>query len=392
MQGPARSSGRSPHVVVVSYRLGGADGVSAEASKWVAALRSLSCSVTTLAGGGTADFIDPGLAIGGYVIGGEPPRPDEELLRALVGAADVVVVENLCSLPLNPAAGEAVARALTGRPALLHHHDLPWQRPAFAAAPPPPDDACWCHVVPTERSKAELRARGIASVVLRNLFDPHPPQGNRDVIRAALGVGADQYLLVHPTRALPRKGVPHAIALAEELGATYWIVGQAEEGYEPELRRLLAGARTSVRWGLVPELMSPMTGIEHAYAAADIVAFPSITEGFGNPPVEASLHMRPAAVGKYPAANELRDLGFRWFDAAAPVELAAWLARPDQALLEHNAAVARRHLNLDELPALLAELMAGLGVHVASSPKRSGQGSQDPVGRAHFETCALLEE
>jgi len=366
----ASSNDLSPQIVVLSYRLGGADGVSTEASKWVSAFRRLGCSVTTLAGAGIADVIDPGLAAGTYVTGVVPPPPDEKLLHAVLAGADLVVVENLCSLPLNPPASDAVARALAGRPALLHHHDLPWQRTAFATAPPPPDDPSWCHVVPTGLARAELGARGIHAVVLPNLFDPYPPKGDRRAARAALGALPGERVLVQPTRALPRKGVPDAIGLAEALGAKYWLVGQAEEGYEPELRRLLARARAPVRWGLLPEMMSSTTGIEHAYAAADVVAFPSRIEGFGNPPVEASLHMRPVAVGHYPAAEELRAIGFEWFDPYDARGLHDWLERPDRDLLEHNAEVARRHLNADELPERLADLMKRVGCRHPSSSER----------------------
>src|ERR1035441_9126819 len=41
-----------------------------------------------------------------------------------LSVADLVLVENLCSLPLNPLAGEVVAATLRGRPAILRHHDL----------------------------------------------------------------------------------------------------------------------------------------------------------------------------------------------------------------------------------------------------------------------------
>ena len=66
-----------------------------------------------------------------------PPDPSE-LATALAGA-DLVVVENLCTIPLNPVAAHAVAEVLRGRPAVLHHHDPPWQRARFAhvtALPP----------------------------------------------------------------------------------------------------------------------------------------------------------------------------------------------------------------------------------------------------------------
>jgi hypothetical protein len=277
------------------------------------------------------------------------------------------VVENLCSLPLNPVASTAVARALAGRPALMRHHDLPWQRAAFADAPAPPDDPAWCHVTTTDQSRRELRARGIDAVTVPNMFDPYPPRGDRNATREALGVEPDKLLVVQPTRAIARKGIDRALALAEALGASYWLVGKAEEGFGPTVEGLLANAKGPVRWGLVTA-MTATTGIEHAYAAADLVAFPSAVEGFGNPPVEASLQRRPVAVGPYPVAAELRAMGFRWFDALAPGPIEQWLHHGDEDILEHNLSVARQRLNLNDLPARLAALMGTVGVPCPSPP------------------------
>ena len=53
----------------------------------------------------------------------------------------------------------------------------------------------------------------------------------------------DERLLVHPVRAIERKGVPAALELAEALGATYWLVGPAEDGYDATLAELLAAPR-----------------------------------------------------------------------------------------------------------------------------------------------------
>ena len=125
----------TPVAALVSFRLGGSDGVSVEAAKWAGALER------------------PRLRRPhrGRVRARRPPaprpghrrpraaRPTAEIDDALA-AADLVVVENLCSLPLNPPAAAAVARVLRARRAVLHHHDLPWQRERFADFPPPPDD------------------------------------------------------------------------------------------------------------------------------------------------------------------------------------------------------------------------------------------------------------
>jgi len=372
--------------------LGGGDGVSTEAAKWIRSLKQLGCSVSTLAGEGEADVLEPGLAVGPRVTGRPAPPPDTAAIASVLAEADLVVVENLCSLPLNPAAGAAVARAIAGRPAVLRHHDLPWQRPTFAAWGPPPDDPSWAHVVVNGYSRRELTQRGLRSVTIRNAFDPHPQLGDRQAARSALGVKPGQLLVVQPTRAIARKNIPQALALAEALGAFYWLVGAAEEGYGSAVRALLARARVPTHWGALDGLVSASGGIEHAYAAADLVALPSHYEGFGNPSIEAAVHHRLAAVGHYPAAQELRGLGFRWLDPAQPGAVARYLGcATNQALLEpatpagrtiieSNAALARRLLNLDHLPGRLAELMAGLGLRppgpVATSPDGSAQVGQ----------------
>jgi len=347
-------------VALVSFRLGGADGVAVEASKWAWALRSLGHRVTTVAGEGAADVLLPGLAM----LSPEPPT-EAELAGALADA-DVVVVENLCSLPFNPHAARLLAQMLRGRAAVLHHHDLPWQRERFAGFPPPPDDASWVHVAINELSRQQLAARGIGAVTVYNSFDPYPVVGDRAAARAALGLHPEDRLLLQPTRAIRRKNIPGGIELAEAIDAVYWLLGPAEEGYDDELAGLLERARVPV-FHRYPEAVARLChetaipAVAHAYAACDAVVLPSTWEGFGNPAVESAVHHRPLAIGDYPVAAELAAFGFRWFPASDPAALAAWLACPDAALLDSNANVARRHFSLDRLRADVRRLLASRG-------------------------------
>jgi mannosylglucosylglycerate synthase len=342
---------------MVSFRLGAADGVSVVARHWATALARLGLAVRTVAGTGQADRLVPGLAIGADA--GTPPRgapgPDPQELAAALDGADLVVVANVCSLPLNPAAADVLAGLLAGRPAILHHHDLPWQRLRFAGVQGwPADDPAWVHATINELSRKELAARGIEATTVYSGF-ADPPAGRRELARERLGV-AGRCLLLQPTRAIARKNVPAGLALAEAVGADYWLTGPAEEGYGPELERLLAAARCPVRRRLPAGLT-----MDDAYAASDAVVFPSTWEGFGAPVVEASLHRRPLAVADYPVAAELAAFGLRWFPVDDPEPLRAFLADPDPALLDHNREVALRHFSIDALARRLAGLLRAAG-------------------------------
>jgi mannosylglucosylglycerate synthase len=338
---------RVPRAALVSFRLGGHDGVSVESAKWADALRTLGWQVGTVAGEGPVDTVLPGLAMDAP----EPPSPTE--VGDALAPFDLVVIENLCSLPLNPAAAAVVAAVCAGRPAVLHHHDLAWQRPHLAAWGPPPDDPAWAHVTINDLSRRQLAERGIAATTEYNRFDPDPPAGERDRVRRSLGMERGTRLLLQPTRALARKNVAAGLALATAVGGTYWLLGPAEDGYGPELDRLLAAARCPVVLGAG----TPRCGIDDAYAAADVVLLPSTWEGFGNPSIESATHRRPLAIGAYPVAAELAAFGFRWFDSAESGPLSAWLSRPDADLVSHNHGVAAQHFSLNDLPGRLTRVL-----------------------------------
>lgn len=330
---------------IVSFRLGFADGVSVVAATWQQAFAELGFAVRTVAGDGPVDVVVPGLAI-------DAPRPpDRDELRAALDDVDLVVVENVLSIPMNLAASHALAAELRGRPALLHHHDPPWQRERFAHITElPVDDPAWRHVTINRLTQREMANRGLTATTIYNGFDVDEPRADRAGARAAIGFEPAERVVLHPVRAIARKNIPVAVALAEELGATYWLSGPVEEGYDDELTRILRRARTRV-------VHRRHDDRSELYGAADVVAFPSEWEGFGNPPIEAAIHRRPVAVGHYPVAAELRSLGFRWFEPDDARGLAALLASPDEALHDHNEALARRHFSFssmrDELHALL---------------------------------------
>jgi mannosylglucosylglycerate synthase len=336
----------------VSFRLGTCDGVSVVAEQWARAFVELGFEVQSIAGEGVADTILPWLARDSN----EPP--DRQALHRCVKDADVVVVENALTIPMNIHASLAVADVLRGRPTIVHHHDPPWQRASHATCTVLPiDDPWWQHVTLTRFTQRQFADRGIRAHTIYNGFDV--PDRLADVderarIRMQLNVEPDEVLLLHPVRAIERKNIPAAIAMAEDIGATYWLTGDAEDGYGPTLDRLLQQCRVRV---LRRQLRQ--SEIRDAYAAADAVLFPSTWEGFGNPPIEASLHARPVVVGRYPASLEQRTFGFDWLEVGDIGRLAEAVESPDHRMLKVNRDLAKRHFShhvlLDAIRFLLAD-------------------------------------
>jgi glycosyltransferase involved in cell wall biosynthesis len=283
-------------------------------------------------------------------------------VAALTGV-DLVVVENLLTIPLNLPASCVVAEVLRGRPALLHHHDPPWHRARFAHVTElPADDPAWRHVAISRLAAGELAERGIRADVVHNAIEIGPPARPDEVaaLRARVGVDPHRPPLLHPVRAIERKDVPRALALATAVGGTYWLPGPAEEGYGPTLDALLDRASDEVAIVRMPFADAERAA---AYALADAVLYPSTWEGFGIPPLEAAVHHRPVVVGDYAVAAELRELGFRWLPADDPGPLRRALAAPEAVAgdLAVNDALVRRRFSTEGLEAALAGVLGRAG-------------------------------
>jgi len=371
---------------IVSFRLGGPDGVSVQAETWGQALRELGFSLRRVAGELTdgprpGDVVVPGLGVAVEAAPGpegqRPGRavaPDPAELHAALEGAAVVVVENLLALPLNLAAARVLTTVLVDRlgdgvHVLLHHHDLAWQRPETAHMTElPPHLPGALHVVINDFSRQELFERGIEAVTVRNAFDLDAAPGRREETRVALGLGAGDVLVLQPTRAIARKNIPDALRLSEGLAERladpvhYWLPGPAEDGYAPVLREVLAGARVPVLRQHPAELAlaGAPAGMADAYAACDLVVFPSTEgEGFGQPVIESVAAGRPLAVARYRALEEILTLGFEFLPAGDPAAVAEALLRPDRAVAERNLALARRHFSLAALVDRLRGLLNG---------------------------------
>jgi mannosylglucosylglycerate synthase len=337
---------------IVSFRLGGLDGVSTIAAQWRRHLEAFGFGVVSIAGEGVANCYINGLAIGADTA----PRLGD-VVEALAGA-DLVVVENVLTIPMNLPASLVVAEALRGRPAIIHHHDPPWQRRRYAHIDALPiDDPAWRHITINRLTGRQFRERGLAATTIYNGVDVDRAEGEGEEIRRRLEVG-DRPLLLHPVRPVARKNVGCALRLTERTGGVYWLTGPAEEGYQRFLDGLLR--RTTAPWRRQSVNDDELAD---AYAAADAVLFPSRWEGFGLPPLEAAVFGRPVVVGPYPVADELRSFGFRWLRSDRPSDLAAALAEPSSlaAELTLNKEIVRRYFSLDAVREVLRSFLDDIG-------------------------------
>ena len=365
----------APQAVTVSFRLGGDDGVSVEARKWAWALHELGFENRRVAGEieGAAepdDIVIPGLAIDPSHSGRADHDPvDTGVLRNALQGADLVVVDNICSLPLNLDAARAVARVAsehTGR-VCFRHHDLPWQRRNLTHLetdfPPRVDGALDATI--NLRSRRELHARGYAdAVTIHNYFDLDPAAHDRDATRKQFGFGDDDFVLFQPARAIERKNVPGALRFAQQLrglapglSLRLWISGPAEDGYAPVLERIIERAQIPITVGRAPTAGD-------GYAASDLVVFPSTWEGFGNPVVESIAYRRACATYPYPVLAEIVAAGVRVFSTQQPETVAKFLSEPPavrERFFDANVHRARLSFSLPDLPAAIDETFAAHG-------------------------------
>jgi glycosyltransferase involved in cell wall biosynthesis len=359
---------RSLRIGFVATRFAGIDGVSLEAGKWADVLGEMGHEVFYF--GGIVDrppersrtvaeafFGHPDVsAIGEAVFdGGTGPRSqavsrriDElsaflrERLLAFVREfeVDMLVPENALAIPMHVPLGLAITQlaAESGMRVLAHHHDLPWERQRFAvnavtdilAAAFPPALPNVHHVCINTAQREQIARRvGRSARVIPNVMDfetLHQPSPDvTAALRVDLGLAPDEVLVLQPVRVIPRKGIEHAVELLARLDRPARLVishpsgdeGAEYEEHIRELARLLdvriewAADRVSAARGSLPD-GRPTWTLGDFYDAADLVAYPSLIEGFGNAYLEAVYHRRPVLVNRYPIYDlDIRPLGFR---------------------------------------------------------------------------------
>lgn len=405
----------------VSTRFEGTDGVSLETEKWATVLERMGHTCFYFAGicEGPAErsrvvpeafFLHPEIGLIYNDVFLKPCRaPDisrkvdqlkaklKEDIRAFVRdfGVEVLIVENALAIPLNIPLGLALTELIaeTDLPTIAHHHDFYWERDRFLVncgmdyiqAAFPPNISGIRHVVINSAAGTQLGLRtGLLSHLIPNVMDfdnpPVPPDAYADDVRDALGVPKDGFLLLQPTRVVQRKGIEHAIELADRLGSPARLVithATGDEGnlYEQRVRSFAERLGVSVRFvaKVIRNTRGTTEGGRKIYSLADVyhhcdlVTYPSTWEGFGNAFLEAIYYRRPVFVNNYSIfAFDIKPKGFKVieFEGFITDETVRQVRRVMEnktfaaEMTEHNYQLGRRHYSYTILERRLQTLLA----------------------------------
>ncbi len=267
---------------------------------------------------------------------------------------NLVLVHNVFSLPLHPAATTALERALDEArvPCAATHHDVlsegaytfdstyAFVRELLEQYFPP--RASWIrHATINTRNQQALEARGIEAALIPDTMDfdaSWDPDVRRDLrakLRAKYGLGPSDVVLCTMARLVPNKQLELAGRLVKVVAdrrdslvgkplyhggvfpadgrVVLLLVGRPErdfQGYRDRLFDLLD--ELAIDWRYVGDDVRPIRNPEQgvyalypdSYALADLILYPSGWEGFGNQLLEAVCVHLPTVVFEYPVFKE----------------------------------------------------------------------------------------
>jgi mannosylglucosylglycerate synthase len=213
-----------------------------------------------------------------------------------------------------------------------HYAHLPWEKPEYQTlrqAPP-----CCTHVAVSDvrqvqyQSVTKLPSEQIH--IIPNGVDVQKILGLTDRVHQwvrSYQLWEKDFILVHPTRLVRRKNIELGLQITaalshhQQLKVAYLITGAPDPHnadtlrYSEELRAL------SAQLGLQHSAYflgdsGPLTDddVRSLYTVSDALLFPSLSEGFGLPIVEAALHGLPVFCSDIPAHREIGQSVANFFD------------------------------------------------------------------------------
>ena len=307
---------------------------------------------------------------------------------------DLLVPENALTIPLNIPLGLAITEVIaeTGLPTIAHHHDFFWERQQFKTNAVwdylnmafPPHLPTIRHVVISSSAGNQLGLRtGISATIIPNVMDfkhPPPPTDNyAEDVRQALGLEADEKLILQPTRVVKRKGIEHAIELVDRLNMKSRLIishASGDEGYDYEQRIINYSKHMGVNTVFVSDIINDRRGttadgrkiytLYDIYHHADFITYPSNIEGFGNAFLEAVYFRKPILVNRYSIyAFDIKPKGFKaveidgYVTDEAVEQTRALLQDPrlQKEMVETNYALGEKYYSYEVLHGKLMNLM-----------------------------------
>lgn len=397
-------------VAFVSFSLKSRDSVAVETEKWFRILGELGHEPCRVAGyipdAGEEDHILPELnhldpeieAFTGALFGKGGRRDDlvDELdrLAGVIEAGlervfgdvgpDLVVAQNIFSLPLNLPLSAALCRWLerTGTACIAVHHDYCWDDPRFISPALPDIVTAYIPAPLPQILHVSMDARG------------------RDELYSRSGLAATQVARCHDfggeAAAAQGGGVPHVAPSRLRELLLFLPAGEGDcqcldrsIGFLKEFRsvsgrsaRLLLGGDRG-GFGSTPgerlpaEIESEIlfaadgggggpagAGRYLPYEYCDAVIIPDACRGFGNSLLESIVYRKPLLVADSDEADALRSRGvqFLMLDERAAERLVSLMEHPDlmAEMVNRNFELGRKHFSLEVLRGRVAELMASL--------------------------------
>jgi glycosyltransferase involved in cell wall biosynthesis len=340
-------------VGILSTRLAGTDGVSLETQKWVTVLEHLGFECYFFAGEcewpaersyvvPEAHFEHPSVRAINVDLFDDYTRSKETSavindLKILLKnhlyefidqfGIDLLIAENILAIPMNIPLGLGLTELIaeTDIPTIAHHHDFAWERSRFKISAAsdyqlgafPPILHSVKHVVINSYGGRQLALRtGATSTLIPNVMDFDTPPSVSDEfvegLREDLGIGPDEYLILQPTRIVPRKRIELAIELVWRLDkACHLVISHAsgDEGHEYQdhlveyaktldVNLILAADRVNHLRGVTAE-GDKIYSLADLYQQADLITYPSTVEGFGNAFLETIYFKKPIVISAY---------------------------------------------------------------------------------------------
>lgn len=397
----------------VATRVFGTDGVSLEIGKWTSVLEHLGYDCFFVCGKSDradscsyvideADYLHPSIeainkeAFGTYKRSRHLSQKIREIANRIKDqiydaieqfSLDLIIAENSLTIPLNIPLGAALLEILieTGIPCIAHHHDFSWERERFLInsvddyldAVFPPEVANIDHVVINSLAGAEFgRRTGLSYHVIPNVMDfAHPPGKPGEYIkdfRETIGIADNEFLILQPTRVVARKGIEHTIELIHRLDDSRCKLVITHDGedegdaYPKRIRQyadmlgveiVFADQHVSFRRGTDAGGCKQFS-IWDVYPHADLVAYPSTYEGFGNAFLEAVYYRKPIFCNRYTIfRTDIEPCGFKAvvMDGFLTDEVVAEVrhvlndADHRQAMVEQNYHAARSYFSYERV-------------------------------------------